>query len=48
MKKFEQPEIEIIRFRIEDIITASGRDDELPLDPGNVASTFELPLVRMQ
>lgn len=28
MKKFETPEIEILRFAIEDIITTSGECDE--------------------
>ena len=28
MKKFEAPELEVIRFRVEDIITSSSVDDE--------------------
>ena len=38
MKKFEVPEMEVIRFAISDIITSSIYDDELPVSPqvGNV------------
>lgn len=39
MKNFEVPEIEIIRFAVEDIITTSGsREDELPLEEGLTTS----------
>ena len=32
MKNFEMPEIEIVKFNIEDVITtSSGREDEFPL-----------------
>lgn len=34
MKRFEIPEIEIVKFSVEDIITTSnepGREDEFPL-----------------
>lgn len=31
MKKFETPEIEISKFDVEDVITTSGREDELPI-----------------
>ena len=33
MKKFEKPEIDIVRFKIEDIITSSSGDNELPMIP---------------
>ena len=42
MKQFELPEIEIIKFRVEDIITTSGREDELPLNGQNA---LELPII---
>ena len=38
MKKFETPEIEVIKFAVEDVITASGEDlgeNELPGQGGN-------------
>ena len=31
MKQFEIPEIEIVRFEIEDVLTTSGREDELEI-----------------
>lgn len=31
MKKFETPEIEISKFDVEDVITTSSREDELPI-----------------
>ena len=36
-KLYEQPELEIMTFEMEDVITTSGTldDDELPLVPGN-------------
>ena len=40
MKKFEAPELGIIRFSAEDIITTS-REDELPLDDIN---EYALPI----
>ena len=34
MRYFENPEIEIIRFNVEDIIaTSEGREDEFPITP---------------
>ena len=33
MRYFENPEIEIIRFNVEDIIATSGREDEFPITP---------------
>lgn len=33
MKKFEIPEIEIIRFTLEDVLTVSSGEDELPIEP---------------
>lgn len=42
MKKFETPEIEIIRLMVEDIITTSGREDELPLEE---QQSFALPII---
>lgn len=33
MKTFDIPEIKVIRFTVEDIITSSGRDDEFPITP---------------
>ena len=39
MKKFETPEIDVIRFNVEDILTTSN-PDELPIVPLN-----ELPEV---
>ena len=34
MKHFETPEMEIIRFNVEDIIaTSEGREDEFPITP---------------
>lgn len=44
MKEFRNPEIEIIKFAIEDIITDSGRDNEFDFDPAGVNS-LELPVV---
>lgn len=37
MKKFEMPEIEVIKFAVEDVITASGElgENELPGQGGN-------------
>ena len=39
MKKFEMPEIEVIKFAVEDVITASGSgelgENELPGQGGN-------------
>ena len=29
MKKFETPEIEVAKFEVEDVITASGTNDEM-------------------
>lgn len=31
MKNFETPEIEVVKFAVEDVITASGREDEFPV-----------------
>jgi len=42
MKEFEIPVIEILHFKVEDIITTSDREDELPL--GRQA-TYELPII---
>lgn len=38
MKQFEEPEISIIKFEIEDILTTSGtgEDLDLPLGPGGL------------
>lgn len=36
MTKFEFPEIEIIRFRVEDMITTSFGDNEFPLFPKRI------------
>lgn len=33
MKHFESPEMEILRFSVEDIITTSSREDEFPIQP---------------
>ena len=41
MKKFEAPEMEICRFDIQDIISAS-REDESGMDI--ITDTFELPI----
>lgn len=41
MKKFEVPEIELVRFAVEDIITTSSREDELPLDD-HITTTFRI------
>ena len=30
MKKFVSPEVEIIKFAMQDVITASGEEEELP------------------
>ena len=36
MKKiYEQPEVELLRFEIADVITESDDPDELPSVPGN-------------
>ena len=32
-ERYEKPETEIIIFETEDVITASGLDNELPFDP---------------
>lgn len=37
MKKFVAPEVEIIKFAIEDVITASG-DPDIPLMVGDCVS----------
>lgn len=42
MKRFETPEIEILHFQVEDIITSSGREDELPLED---LQSFALPII---
>lgn len=31
MKKFEQPEIEIVELEVADVITTSWREDEFPI-----------------
>ena len=31
MKMFEMPEIEIEKFAVEDVITTSGNEDQLPM-----------------
>ena len=31
MKKFETPKLEIKTFAVEDVITTSGREEELPI-----------------
>lgn len=45
MKKFETPDIQIIQFRVEDIITAS--DNMLPVAPIADLSKDELNIVSM-
>lgn len=32
MKKFEMAEIEVIELIVEDVVTTSGREDELPIN----------------
>lgn len=44
MKKFELPQMEILRFSVEDIITTSGREDEGDFENG-VNSALELPII---
>ena len=44
MRIFEGPEMEIVRFVTEDIITTSGREDELPL---NCVSGDAFPIVEI-
>ena len=39
MKKFMTPEVEIIKFVMQDVITASGEDEELPELSGNYGTT---------
>ena len=36
MKKFEAPEIEVLKFQVEDVITTSGGDNTVPTAPGNM------------
>lgn len=43
MKRFEDPEIVITRFTVEDILTSSGRENEGDFD--GLVTTFELPLL---
>lgn len=31
MKKFEIPEIEVVKFEVQDVITTSGRENEFPV-----------------
>ena len=31
MKLFETPEVEIVKFCVEDVITTSGKEDEFPI-----------------
>ena len=41
MKKYQVPELDIIKFHANDIITTSGNPDELPDD--NWGNSDELP-----
>lgn len=42
MKKFESPEMEIVRFAVEDIVASSGREDELPLSYDITGRSFPI------
>ena len=44
MKKmmYEKPEMEVVWFETEDIITSSGDDNETPIAPGKDYEEFEL------
>ena len=39
MKKFMTPEVEIIKFAMQDVITASGEEEELPDLGGNFGTS---------
>jgi len=45
MKHFEFPELEILRFEVEDIMTSSG--DEFPYLPLNKPSANECQMIPM-
>ena len=43
MKLFETPEIEVLKFNVEDVITTSGGDDDLGNLGGNETPPQERP-----